>query len=806
MLCVSGKTVSPVVKALMETLDTNSRIAEDVLTVGQALSILCPDFHSQIAHRRYFYQSGRLLMNAIISLAKPKWHVGTGDLTENRITLDRRILDWVVGLDSEINELVEGSDLYEPVVELAQVVLPKGYAESILSQCSSYDYFQTYRQQVGLKKSISYGNSLVILLCGKSGTGKTMTVNAIAHELGKKVLLVDFNGLMNKKDGGNSGDLEVDLKGLFRESKMSNTVLFFDECEVIFKSRNMGSERLLNALLTEIERHEGIVFMATNRPYEIDEAMHRRINMVLEYTPPDYAMRVRIWDNLLGPERVPAGQVTDPALEKDAGKGPGQSTSDKIEHSSGKKRNKVTLDPADVKPAGVFPEVPLSAPDVQSAVSKGIPLAEDVNISELAMRYELTGGFIKNAVLSAVLTALSRSTAAPLVTQADLVAGCKMQMRGNLTQRSFEDRVPLGRRLKDLFLTPEHRKQVEKILRHEAARAKVFGEWSKTAESGSTAGTVATEVQSSTFHCEQRATINLFAGTRGSGKSTLAEAIAQELGGRRLKYIHSSDFVGLSVAEIIAVFKTLVHDARIMDAMIIVDGFEHILDDGTEGGGGANAKLQIMLSRVMDILHAFHGCVCLLCHIENPQNMMLQRYAHHRLSSSCCDVELPQRFLLYREFATRLFTFLRFPIPGHEIRTSLWQALLPPGALPPVASAPTTAAATAVPASANAKSGGDAAAAAVKKADKLHFEQLGRRFELNAGSIRSAVVSAVSEAAMRPGDDKYGNFTSKPIFDLSNDHLCLSLTVKQSDLLLAGEQELEKLKGGNFDLTSKMFT
>ena len=31
-----------------------------------------------------------------------------------------------VGLDSEINELVEGSDLYEPAVNLSQVILPKG--------------------------------------------------------------------------------------------------------------------------------------------------------------------------------------------------------------------------------------------------------------------------------------------------------------------------------------------------------------------------------------------------------------------------------------------------------------------------------------------------------------------------------------------------------------------------------------------------------------------------------------------------------------------------------------------------------
>jgi hypothetical protein len=50
-----------------------------------------------------------------------------------------------VGLDSEINELVEGSDLYVPTVNLSQVVLPEGYVEAILSQCSSYDEFQKYR-------------------------------------------------------------------------------------------------------------------------------------------------------------------------------------------------------------------------------------------------------------------------------------------------------------------------------------------------------------------------------------------------------------------------------------------------------------------------------------------------------------------------------------------------------------------------------------------------------------------------------------------------------------------------------------
>ena len=90
----------------------------------------------------------------------------------------------------------------------------------------------------------------------------------ISQELGKKVLLVDFSSLYGKQTG--ESNLDADLRGLFRESLMSNAVLFFDECEVAFRSRSMGGgDRLLNSLLTEIERHEGIVFLATNRPHEL---------------------------------------------------------------------------------------------------------------------------------------------------------------------------------------------------------------------------------------------------------------------------------------------------------------------------------------------------------------------------------------------------------------------------------------------------------------------------------------------------------------------------------------------------------
>jgi hypothetical protein len=39
----------------------------------------------------------------------------------------------------------------------------------------------------------------------------------------------------------------------------------------------------VNLLLTEIEQHNGLIIMATNRAFDLDEAMHRRITLAVEF-------------------------------------------------------------------------------------------------------------------------------------------------------------------------------------------------------------------------------------------------------------------------------------------------------------------------------------------------------------------------------------------------------------------------------------------------------------------------------------------------------------------------------------------
>ena len=116
------------------------------------------------------------------------------------------------------------------------------------------------------------------------------------------------------------------FKFIFREAKINDAILFFDECEGIFESRKKG-DHSVTLLLTEIERyilthfgfslnygivcrHDGLIILATNRPYDLDEAMHRRIMIAIEFCKPDHLLRKAIWESHM-PEQMALGSDVD---------------------------------------------------------------------------------------------------------------------------------------------------------------------------------------------------------------------------------------------------------------------------------------------------------------------------------------------------------------------------------------------------------------------------------------------------------------------------------------------------------------
>lgn len=612
-----GKTISPVIKNLIDGVDTSpvQRMDESVI-INQILSIFCDTFQEQVAHRVFFYKSSRLLARGLVKLHRGRWHSTAGDLVDQRVELDRRVLDWVVGLDTEMNELVEGSDLYTPIVQLDQVVLPEEHKSTILETVESYESFRRYRKKSGLEQAgMAYGNGLVLLLCGASGTGKTMTVNAVAHHMKKRVLLVDFPSLQGKRQEGMESD--ADLRGLFREADMSNAVLFFDECENIFRQRDGGGDRLLNALLTEIERYEGIVFLATNRPYDLDEAMHRRITAVFEFKAPDHIQRRKIWDVLL----LRGSLKTEEGIAWDA----------------------------------------------------------------IALKYELSGGFIKNAILSALLKAIARHSESPVISEADIVAGCALQMRGSLHMKTFDHRVVPTTGLDELIVEDSVKVKLRRIVQFEKARSVIYGQWG---------------FDFGQSNKQQKGISVLICGPPGIGKLNAAKAIGFEIG-RPLKVVNFGQVAADSTAETRKALRAVFDDARLMDAVLVLTGFETF---GSHIEGGmipmtsleSSPRFRMEVMRLVECMDTFPSTTILLANVERTAAASL----------------------VQSEFCGRLKFVIEMRNPNAKLREKLWKACFPP-------------------------------TAPLDTKKPIDFQRLAERYDLSSTGIGDAVFRAAASAALR---------------------------------------------------------
>lgn len=137
-----------------------------------------------------------------------------------------------------------------------------------------------------------------VMLWGPPGTGKTAIVELIAKEAGMNLFMTsggDFAKLRGK-------DLQQ-IDELFETARNSSkpTLLFIDEMEDLFGSRSRGvseeSRQIFAKLLTEFSSPSNQIMLigATNRPEDLDEAMHRRMPVQVEVAYPDKEGRIQIY-------------------------------------------------------------------------------------------------------------------------------------------------------------------------------------------------------------------------------------------------------------------------------------------------------------------------------------------------------------------------------------------------------------------------------------------------------------------------------------------------------------------------------
>ena len=156
------------------------------------------------------------------------------------------------------------------------------------------------------------GLGVTALFAGDSGTGKTMSAEVVAGDLGFDVYVIDLSTVVDKY----IGETEKNLDRIFTEADRVNGVLLFDEADALFGKRSEvkdARDRYANVevayLLQRMERFDGLAILTTNLRANVDEAFVRRLDAIVDFPMPDQEDRRRLWVRNLTPELPVAGAI-----------------------------------------------------------------------------------------------------------------------------------------------------------------------------------------------------------------------------------------------------------------------------------------------------------------------------------------------------------------------------------------------------------------------------------------------------------------------------------------------------------------
>lgn len=152
--------------------------------------------------------------------------------------------------------------------------------------------------RVGPALSGSVNAGVRALFKGPSGTGKTLAARVLGGILGMDLYRVDLSAVVNKY----IGETEKNLNRIFARAEELDVILLFDEGDALLGRRTSvqtANDRYANLetnfLLQRLEAHEGIVLITTNAADHIDSAFQRRMDIVVDFRPPEAAERLAIW-------------------------------------------------------------------------------------------------------------------------------------------------------------------------------------------------------------------------------------------------------------------------------------------------------------------------------------------------------------------------------------------------------------------------------------------------------------------------------------------------------------------------------
>lgn len=313
--------------------------------------------------------SGKIGLKDGLIKTREKRGYDESEFTENSPTETRKKHEMNSDNTSDKLDYVQRAQQYvavEPKYSFGMLKIPEDTRDQIFRALNRIRFEREIFQEWGLY-AIMPNPVCALSFYGAPGTGKSMAAEAIAEYLKKKIIKASYADIENKY----VGEGPKNVSAIFLAAEQQDAVLFIDEADSLLSKRMVNvsepSGQAMNSMRSQLliclENYHGIVIFATNLAVNYDRAFISRLINV-EFTLPDAKMREEIW------------------------------------------RSHLYASPG-------------------SKVELKIPLASDVDLKELAEKYEFAGRNIRNCVVEACVLAHERKqdtlTQACLIEAADSI-------------------------------------------------------------------------------------------------------------------------------------------------------------------------------------------------------------------------------------------------------------------------------------------------------------------------------------------------------------------------------------------------
>lgn len=193
------------------------------------------------------------------------------------------------------------------------LILPPEQITQLREMSLRLRFSHVVQDEWGFAAAMPNSSGISALFAGDSGTGKTLSAEVIAKDLGLVMYKIDLSAVVSKY----IGETEKNLNTIFTTAQSSNAILFFDEADALFGKRSEvkdARDRYANIeiayLLQQIEAYDGVVIMATNFRQNLDDAFTRRLDFLVDFPFPDAEYRKRLWESHF-PPRTPVADDVD---------------------------------------------------------------------------------------------------------------------------------------------------------------------------------------------------------------------------------------------------------------------------------------------------------------------------------------------------------------------------------------------------------------------------------------------------------------------------------------------------------------